>query len=176
MSEIFSTRRGTNGHDHDGHAQPRRVVIIGGGFAGLAAARALRNQPVEVTLVDRVNHHLFQPLLYQVATAALNAGDIARPLREGVRAPNVTVLMAEVRSVDLGRKVVILGDASELPFDDVIIATGARHSYFNHAEWARYAPGLKTLEDAFEVRRRVLLAFEMAERCPDEVSREGWLT
>jgi NADH dehydrogenase len=159
----------------DGQGQRRRVVVVGGGFAGLRAARTLRGKPVDVTVIDHVNHHLFQPLLYQVATAVLNAGDIAVALRQALRGPNVTVLLAEVQSIDLASKLVV-HDGGQLAFDDLILATGATHSYFNHPEWARHAPGLKTLEDAFEVRRRVLLAFEMAERCPDRVTREGWLT
>jgi NADH dehydrogenase len=153
----------------------RRVVIVGGGFGGLSAARTLGDTPCDVTLVDRVNHHLFQPLLYQVATAVLNAGDIAIPLRSTLRAANVTVLMGEVQSIDLGRKVVVTDDA-ELPFDDLILATGSSHSYFGNDDWARHAPGLKTVDDALEIRRRVLLAFEQAERESDPVRRRAWLT
>src|SRR4051812_22483702 len=134
----------------DGAARRRRVVIVGGGFAGLSAARALARKPVDVTVIDHLNHHLFQPLLYQVATGVLNAGDIASPLRQVLRAPNTTVLLGDVQHVDLQRKVLEC-DFGERPFDDLIIATGATHSYFNHPEWERDAPALKTLEDAFEV-------------------------
>lgn len=159
----------------EGQGQRRRVVVLGGGFAGMSATRALRKAPVDVTLIDHVNHHLFQPLLYQVATAVLNAGDISLPLRRAIRAPNITVLLAEVESIDLTRKTVVC-DHAELPFDDLIVGTGATHSYFGHPEWAHHAPGLKTLEDAFEIRRRVLLAFEMAERATDPAARDAWLT
>jgi NADH dehydrogenase len=152
------------------------VVILGGGFGGLAAARALRGAPVRVTLVDRQNHHLFQPLLYQVATAALNPSDIAAPLRHVLRAQaNATVLLADARRVDVGRRVVVLADG-ELAYDHLIVATGATHSYFGHDEWAHHAPGLKTLEDAVEIRQRFLLAFEAAEREPDPARRDALLT
>lgn len=152
------------------------VVILGGGFGGLAAARALRSVPVRVTLIDRQNHHLFQPLLYQVATAALNPSDIAAPIRHVLRRQrNVTVLLAEARAVDTARRVVELVDG-ELAYDHLIIATGATHSYFGHDEWAARAPGLKTLEDAVEIRQRFLLAFEAAEREPDPDRRKALLT
>jgi NADH dehydrogenase len=152
------------------------VVIIGAGFGGLYAAKALRRTAAQVTVIDRRNHHLFQPLLYQVATAALNTSDIASPIRRVLRRQkNVDVLLAEARSVDLARRRVLL-DAGELEYDQLIIATGATHSYFGHPEWAALAPGLKTLEDALEVRRRVLLAYEMAERETDEVQRRLWTT
>jgi NADH dehydrogenase len=152
------------------------VVIVGGGFGGLYAARALRRAPVRITLVDRRNHHVFQPLLYQVATAALSPSEIAAPIRAIVsRQKNVTVLMAEARSVDVERRRLILADG-ELDYDQLVVATGATHSYFGHDEWARFAPGLKTLEDALEMRRRVLLAYEAAEREPDEALRREWLT
>jgi NADH dehydrogenase len=146
-------------------ANPPRVVIIGGGFGGLQAAKALRNERVAVTLIDRKNHHTFQPLLYQVATAVLSPGEIASPIRRILnRAKNVQVLLGEVVGFDLDEQTVKLGDNSEVPFDYLIVAAGARHAYFGHDEWENYAPGLKTLEDALEIRRRVLLAFELAEK------------
>lgn len=146
------------------HNKPK-VVIIGGGFGGLQAAKALKNHSVEVTLIDRKNHHTFQPLLYQVATAVLSPGEIASPIRRILnRAKNVEVLLGEVVGFDLENQIVKLLDKSEVPFDYLIIAAGARHSYFGHDEWENYAPGLKTLEDALEIRRRVLLAFELTEK------------
>jgi NADH:ubiquinone reductase (H+-translocating) len=153
-----------------------RVVIIGGGFGGLYAAQALRRAPVEVTLVDRRNHHLFQPLLYQVATATLNPSDIAIAIRSVLRRQkNARVLLAEARAVDPARRTVAL-DEGELPYDYLIVATGAAHSYFGHDEWARFAPGLKSIEDALHIRRRILLAFEMAERDTDPARRAEWQT
>lgn len=144
------------------------VVILGGGFAGLAAARALRRAPVRITIVDRRNHHLFQPLLYQVATAALNPADIAYPIRSVLRTQqNARTLLARVTGVDLERRTVLLADG-ELPYDGLLVATGASHSYFGKDEWEAWAPGLKTVEDALEIRRRVLSAFEAAERLPDD--------
>ncbi len=152
------------------------VVIVGGGFAGLNAARALAHAPVRITLVDRRNHHLFQPLLYQVATAALNPSDIAVPIRRILRAQaNVEVLLAEARSVDLSAKVVEL-DEDILSYDYLVVATGARHSYFGHDEWAPFAPGLKSIRDALDIRRRILTAFEMAERESDPRLRDAYLT
>jgi NADH:ubiquinone reductase (H+-translocating) len=145
--------------------QPVRVVIVGGGFAGLYAAKALGGKPVEVTLVDRKNHHTFQPLLYQVATGVLSPGEIASPLRRILhRARNAEVLLGEVAGFDLAAQRVKLQDGTELAYDYLIVAAGARHSYFGHDDWAADAPGLKTIEDALEIRRRVLLAFEHAER------------
>src|SRR6187401_3374798 len=136
------------------------VVIVGGGFGGLYCALALRRAPVRVTLVDRRNHHLFQPLLYQVATAALNPGDIAAPIRGILRAQaNADVVLGEVRSIDRTQRKVVLADG-ELAWDFLVVATGANHSYFGHDEWAPFAPGLKTVEDALAIRRRVLLAYE----------------
>ena len=152
------------------------VVIVGGGFAGLNAARALNGAPVRVTLVDQRNHHLFQPLLYQVATAVLNAADIASPLRSILRrAKNVTVLLGRADRVDLAHRRLILADG-ELPYDALVLAIGAGHSYFGHDEWEALAPGLKTLEDALEIRRRVLLAYEKAERESDAAERAALLT
>jgi NADH dehydrogenase len=156
--------------------EPPQVVIVGAGFAGLEAARALRRAPVRVTVVDRRNHHLFQPLLYQVATAALNPADIAAPIRHVLRRQrNAEVVLGAVTSVDPARRVVRLDDGAEIPYDFLVLATGATHSYLGHGEWAPLAPGLKTIEDAVEIRRRVLLAFELAEREPDEARRRALL-
>ncbi len=153
-----------------------RVVIVGGGFGGLSAARALRRARVDVVLVDRRNHHLFQPLLYQVATAGLSPGDIASPIRYVLRGqPNVQVLLAEAQAVDVQRKVVRL-DIGDLPYDAVIIAAGATHSYFGHDQWSAAAPALKTLDDALTIRREVLLAFERAERTADGREQRRLLT
>ncbi len=153
------------------------VVIVGGGFGGLDAARALKGAPVQVTLIDRRNHHVFQPLLYQVATAALSPGDIAAPIRWILRRQeNVRVLLAEVQSIDLAAKRLELDGGHDLAYDYLILATGASHSYFGHSEWQRFAPGLKTLEDALEIRRRVLLAFERAERETDHAVQRQYLT
>jgi NADH dehydrogenase len=152
------------------------VVIVGAGFGGLYAARALRRAPVHVTIVDRRNHHLFQPLLYQVATAALNPADIASPIRSVFRGrKTVSVLLAEAVGVDLTAKKISLADG-ELGYDYLVLATGATHAYFGHDEWAPLAPGLKSIEDALEIRRRVLLAYEMAEREPDRERRREWMT
>jgi NADH dehydrogenase len=153
------------------------VVIVGGGFGGLAAAKCFRGESVEVTLVDRRNHHLFSPLLYQVASAGLSPGDIASPIRWILRRQkNVEVLLGEVDRIDPGSKVVHLLDGAQLPYDYVIVAAGATHAYFGHDDWRPYAPGLKTLEDALYIRRRILLAFEMAERETDPVRRAALLT
>lgn len=142
-----------------------KVVIIGGGFGGLQAAKVLGNEPVQITLVDRKNHHTFQPLLYQVATAVLSPGEIASPIRRILhKYKNIEVVLGEAIGFDLENRIVKLNDNSEIPFDYLIIAAGARHSYFGHDEWEDAAPGLKTVEDALEIRRRVLLAFELAER------------
>jgi NADH dehydrogenase len=157
-------------------ARAPHVVIVGGGFAGLNAARRLARREVRVTLVDRRNHHLFQPLLYQVASAALSPADIATPLRSILRdAPRVRVLLAEAQAVDVAARRVIL-DAGALSYDALIVAAGASHSYFGHDEWERLAPGLKTLEDALEIRRRLLLAYEAAERAEDGAERRALLT
>ncbi len=153
-----------------------RVVIVGGGFAGLNAAQALAGAPVAVTLVDRRNHHLFQPLLYQVATAALNPSDIAIPIRRILRnQKNAEVLLAEATGIDL-RERVLVHDAGEILYDHLIVATGARHSYYGRDDWAPFAPGLKSIGDALEIRRRVLSAFEFAERERDPERRAAWLT
>src|SRR5882757_916117 len=141
-----------------------RVVVIGAGFGGLLAVRALKRAPVSITLIDRRNYHTFQPLLYQVATAGLSPGEIAAPIRWILRGQhNVEVLMGEVQDFDLNRKVIKLPDL-EIPYDYLIVATGASHAYFGHDDWEPMAPGLKTIEDAIEIRRRVFLAFELAER------------
>jgi NADH dehydrogenase len=153
------------------------VLILGGGFAGLYAAKDLRNAPVRVTVVDRRNHHLFQPMLYQVATAGLNPSDIASPIRSILRASkNTEVLLAEVRDVDVDARRVRFTDGATASYDYLVVATGAHHSYFGHDEWEPLAPGLKSLEDALEIRRRVLLAFERAERETDPVRRHAYLT
>ena len=152
------------------------VVIVGGGFGGLYAARALRHARIRLTIVDRRNHHVFQPLLYQVAMAALSPGDIASPIRWILRhQSNVEVLLAEVRGVDRQGQRLILADG-ELSYDYLIVASGATHAYFGHDEWQPLAPGLKTLEDALAIRSRVLLAFEHAERETDAKRREQLLT
>ena len=158
-------------------ARPR-VVIIGGGFAGIAAARALRRAPVDVTVLDRTNHFIFQPLLYQVATGALAPSDITAPIRWILRRQgNTRVLMGEVRKIDPDARVVFIDDEMrEFPYDYLIVAPGARHAYFGHDEWEPYAPGLKAIEDASEIRRRFLLAFENAEKSEDPKEREEYLT
>ena len=161
--------------------QPGRVmphiVIIGGGFGGLYVARGLRHVEADVTVLDRHNYHLFQPLLYQVATAALNPSDIAAPIR-GIlgRQKNVTVTLGEAEAIDADAKKVRLCDGGELAYDFLVVATGATHSYFGHPEWERFAPGLKTIDDALEIRRRVLLAFEAAERETDPARQQELLT
>jgi NADH dehydrogenase len=153
------------------------VVIVGGGFAGLYLARDLARVAVRATLVDRTNHHLFQPMLYQVATAALAAPDISSPIRSVLRRQsNTEVLLGEVVGTDLAARSVELSDGSRIAYDYLVLAPGARHSYFAHPEWESLAPGLKNLEDAGEVRRRILLAFERAEREPDPVVRQRHLT
>lgn len=152
------------------------VVILGGGFGGLSAARALARAPVRVTLLDRRNHHVFTPLLYQVATAGLSPGDIASPIRWILRHQgNVSVQLATVTRVDVPRRTVVLEDG-EITYDHLIIATGATHAYFGHDDWERVAPGLKTLEDALTIRRKVLLAFERAERESDPAAQRRLLT
>ena len=153
------------------------VIVVGGGFAGLYLARDLGRAPVRVTVIDRTNHHLFQPMLYQVATAALSAPDISYPIRSVLRRHrNTEVILAEVTSVDLAGRSVGLADGSRLGYDYLALAPGARHSYFAHPEWEGLAPGLKNLEDGGEVRRRILMAFERAEREADPVVRQRHLT
>jgi NADH:ubiquinone reductase (H+-translocating) len=152
------------------------VVIIGGGFGGLSAARALKSAPVRITLLDRANHHLFQPLLYQVAIAGLSPADIAAPIRSILsRQKNVTVLLGEAVNIELSSQVVELNDG-QLSYDYLIIATGGRTSYFGNDAWEKYAPGMKSLDDALEIRRRVLLSFELAEKEIDLVKREELMT
>jgi NADH dehydrogenase len=154
-----------------------RVLILGGGFGGLWAAQALRKAPVDVVLLDRTNHHLFTPLLYQVATAGLSAPAIAGPLRHILaRQRNVTVLLGDAKAIEANERNVVLEDGSRLGYDYLVVATGTTHSYFGHADWAPLAPGLKTLDDALEIRRRVLLAFERAEREAQPAQRDAWLT
>jgi NADH dehydrogenase len=159
-------------------ARPR-VVLIGCGFGGLEAVRRLSRAPVDITLVDRTNHHLFQPLLYQVATAAVSAPAVSAPirhiLRRQIRHGNLTVLRAEVTRIDAGQRVVLLDDGARLPYDHLIVAAGATHSYFGHGDWRAAAPGLKTLADAFEIRSRIIGAFEQAELCADPPARRAWL-
>src|SRR5213078_3682142 len=156
--------------------QKPRVVIVGAGFGGLEAAKKLACKDVHVTVIDRTNHHLFQPLLYQVATAALSPAEIAAPIR-GILSDfsNTEVILAEVKSVNVAAKTVNIGDR-EIAYDYLILATGARHSYFGHDEWEKLAPGLKSLEDAIEIRRRLLLAFEYAEKITDEAAKKAAMT
>jgi len=158
-------------------SDPRpRIVIVGAGFGGIEAAKALARSPADVTIIDKQNHHCFQPLLYQVATAALSPADVAWPIRHIFRhQANATVLMAEVLGVDTVRRVVRI-EAAEIPYDYLVLATGAAHSYFGHDEWAEAAPGLKRIEDATRIRRRILLAFERAELARDEAERRRLLT
>ncbi|HSE67087.1 MAG TPA: NAD(P)/FAD-dependent oxidoreductase [Gemmatimonadales bacterium] len=156
---------------------PPNVVIVGAGFAGIYAAKGLGKAPVNVTVVDKHNHHLFQPMLYQVATAGLSESDIASPIRSVLRRQtNTQVLLAEVTEVRANEREISLGDGSTLSYDYLILSAGARHSYFGHDDWEILAPGLKSLEDADEIRRRVLLAFERAEREPDATRRHAHLT
>jgi NADH:ubiquinone reductase (H+-translocating) len=153
-----------------------RVVIVGAGFGGLEAAKKLACENVDLTVIDRTNYHLFQPLLYQVATAALSPADIAAPVRGVLRKyKNVEVILAEVQSVNVNLKKVDIGDR-DIDYDFLILATGARHSYFGHPEWEKLAPGLKSLEDAIEIRRRILMAFEYAEKITDEAARRAAMT
>jgi NADH dehydrogenase len=173
----MAERVGTPGATGDGGAPRKRVVILGGGFAGYTAAKRLKKAPVDITLIDRTNHHTFQPLLYQVALATLNPGDIAVPIRWLLRhQKNVEVLMAEATAIEPDRRVVMLDGQADLPYDYLIVATGSRHSYFGHGEWEAIAPGLKSIEDAVEIRNRFLLAFEEAERIEDPVEQEAYLT
>jgi NADH dehydrogenase len=160
------------------HADEHRVVVVGGGFGGLYAVRELARDPtVQVTLVDRRNFHLFQPLLYQVATGALSPGEIAQPLRSVFRSrAQVTVLLGEASGLDPDARLVRLADGAAIPYDSLIVATGARFSYFGHDDWAAHAPGLKSVDDALEIRRRIFLAFEAAEREGDPDRRAEWMT
>ena len=154
-----------------------RVVIVGGGFGGLEAARRLTGAGLDITLVDRRNHHLFQPLLYQVATCSLATSEVAWPIRGIMRSRrDVTTLLGTVAGVNVAARRVVLADGAELPYDTLVLATGARHAYFGHDDWEPFAPGLKTIEDATQLRRRILLAFEHAEREPDPELRAALLT
>jgi NADH dehydrogenase len=156
--------------------QPR-IVVIGGGFGGLNVVKALRHQPVQVTLIDRENYHLFRPLLYQVAMAGLSPGDIAFPLRAIFRRnPNVRTILAEVVDIDATQRQVILGNGQREPYDYLVVATGARYDYFGHNDWAPHAPSLEGIEGAVEIRRRLLLAYERAELEPDPAVRQAWMT
>jgi NADH dehydrogenase len=158
-------------------AEPPHLVVLGAGFAGLTAAREAARERLRVTVVDRRNHHVFQPLLYQVATAALSAPDVAAPIRRILRHDRLTsVLLDEAVSLDLEGRRALLAGGGAIAYDYLIVATGATHSYFGHDEWAPHAPGLKTLEDALEIRRRLLLAFEKAEQEPEAARREPWMT
>lgn len=162
---------------YDDRVSHARVVILGGGFGGLSAATSLRRAPVDVLLIDRRNHHVFQPLLYQVATAGLSPGDIASPIRWILRRQrNVRVWLGEVKRVDTAARIVHLADGASAPYDHLVVATGAAHAYFGHEDWRVFAPGLKTLEDALEIRRRVLTAFEEAERERDPAVQRRLLT
>lgn len=164
----------------DSPSQRPRVVIVGAGFGGLEAAKALEGAPVDIVVIDRTNHHLFQPLLYQVATAGLTAPSIAAPirhiLRQQIAKGQVTVLLGDALGFDVASQCVVLDGGEHLHYDHLIVATGATHSYFGNDQWAKFAPGLKTLGDAFTIRRRVLTAFEHAEREADPTAREPWLT
>ena len=185
QSAIPSLRKVPGGYEARAVANLPRVVIVGGGFGGLSCAQKLARAPVQITLVDRANHHLFQPLLYQVATAGLSPGDIASPIR-GVlhRHSNVAVRLSDVQRVDLANKRLIVrerdahdwGPDEEIPYDFLVLAAGVRHSYFGKGEWEGDAPGLKTLDDALAIRRRVLLAFERAETVDDPQERDRLLT
>jgi len=157
--------------------QPKKVVIIGAGFAGIEVARALGRANIPVTLIDRQNHHLFQPLLYQVATAALSPADIAEPIRKVLRGhASVEVMLAEVIDIDTATRAVTLNHGGNISYDILVIATGARHSYFGHDEWERFAPGLKTIEDARKIRSHLLLAFEQAEMSRDRAEQKRLMT
>jgi len=163
--------------DPPAKAATARVVVLGGGFGGLSAAHALARAPVVITVIDRTNHHLFQPLLYQVATAALAPSDIAVPIRWALRRQgNVSVLLGEVARIDPPGRRVQLADGRAIPYDFLVVSTGSRHSYFGHEEWEPSAPGLKSLDDAREIRARFLRAFEEAEACEDPAERDRWTT
>src|SRR6476619_3160394 len=175
QSARYRFRRGESSRMESAPLKPH-VIIVGAGFGGLEAAKLLIQEPVRVTVIDRTNHHLFQPLLYQIATAALSPADIAAPIR-GIlgRCKNTEVILAEVKSVNVEARTVNTGDR-EFVYDYLILATGSRHSYFGHDEWEKRAPGLKSLEDAIEIRRRLLLAFEYAEKMTDEAAKKAAMT
>jgi NADH:quinone reductase (non-electrogenic) len=173
MAEQVTTPSASGG----GAGRRPRVVIIGGGFAGYTAATRLKHAAVDITLVDRTNYHLFQPLLYQVALATLNPGDIAVPIRWLLRhQKNTEVIMAAATGIDPEHRIVMLDGQDDLPYDYLIVATGSRHSYYGHGEWEAIAPGLKSLDDAVTIRNRFLVAFEEAERIDDPVERQAYLT
>jgi len=180
VSHTPPSRSVDGGQDDDRpgeHDVCSRVVVVGGGFGGLAVVRGLAGQDVDITLVDRRNHHLFQPLLYQVATAGLNPADIAAPIRSILAdQSNVRVLLGDVVGIDVDDCSVELADGTALPYDHLVLAAGATHSYFGNDQWEVHAPGLKTIEDALEIRRRVLVAFEQAERTADPAERDEFLT
>jgi len=158
-------------------SEPWKVVIVGGGFGGLCAAQALKSELVDVTLIDRRNYHLFQPLLYQVATGSLSPGEIAAPFRSVLRRQkNTRVLLGTLEDIDPESKHVFLADGASLPYDSLIVATGSQSFYFGHDEWREWAPGLKSIEDATDIRHKILYAFEVAERISDPVQRRAWLT
>ncbi len=177
-AEVTQRRDGRDQRRVENRPARPRVVILGAGFGGLYAARALGNAPVDVTVIDRTNHHVFQPLLYQVATAVLAPSDIASPIRFLLRKQrNTSVLLGEARRIDVDRRVVLIDDEErEIPYDYLVVATGARHSYFGRDEWEQAAPGLKSIQDAREIRRRFLLAFELAEKTDSEEERSALLT
>src|ERR1700760_320702 len=157
--------------------EPWKVVIVGGGFGGLSAAKHLHSSLVEVTLIDRRNYHLFQPLLYQVATGSLSPGEIASPLRSALsRQKNTRVWLGNVIDIDPDAKHIALADGAIVPYDSLILAAGSQTSYFGHNEWQEWAPGLKSLEEATTIRHKILYAFEVAERIPDPAQRRAWLT
>lgn len=161
----------------DGSARRHRLVVVGAGFGGLEVVKGLKGAGLDITLIDRRNHHLFQPLLYQVATTSLATSEIAWPVRQLLRRRgDVTTLLGTVTGVDAAQRKVLLADGGSVPYDTLVIATGARHAYFGHDEWEPFAPGLKTLEDATTIRRRILLAFERAERADDAAERAALLT
>jgi len=174
QAEAGSITASDNGKSLPGR---HRIVIVGAGFGGLQAVARLKNLPADIILVDQRNHHLFQPLLYQVATASLTPAEIAWPIRAIVRhRPEVTTVLALVTGVDVAGRQVRLGSGALLPYDTLILATGARHGYFGHDEWEPFAPGLKTIEDATRIRSRILLAFEAAELESDVLRRAALLT
>ena len=166
--------------DDDSRTTRPRVLVIGCGFGGIEAVRALSKAAVEITLVDRTNHHLFQPLLYQVATAGLSAPAVSAPIRHVLRPEmkrgNLTILKAEVQTIDVAGRTATLDGGERIAWDHLIVAAGAAHSYFGHDDWARFAPGLKTLADAFDIRARMIGAFESAERAQDDATRDAWMT
>jgi NADH dehydrogenase len=178
-SGLHGCPRTATGAPKPAHAasEAPHVVVVGCGFGGMEAVKSLARAPLRITLIDRCNHHLFQPLLYQVATGGLSAPSIAAPIRAILRRQeNVTVLMGEVRAVDVSRRALTLEDGSTMAWDYLVVATGATHSYFGHDAWAADAPGLKTLDDALELRKRILVAYEYAERENDPEERSGWMS